>query len=181
VMPFLSANPANALYAAKSAAATWLARFPLIIRAVLLVLRLIPVAVRGRLLGWCGQPTSHMSSEARAITLDLMTRPRNVLAMLRMGASEFKSPRLQNDAPISLPSDNNNLAFVYASEPDPWVSDATRDGVREAGVPTVTIKVEISRVVKCSSNHQAPHDFCTSDEASDSAADAVAKLAAGFK
>ncbi|KAJ1458161.1 hypothetical protein M885DRAFT_561895 [Pelagophyceae sp. CCMP2097] len=162
VFPFVAANPANPTFLAKFQGCLTLAKYAPVLRALAWVLQRIPEKPRAWLLSKVGQETAHMSAASRALTLDAMTRPSNVAAMINMGASEFESDRITKGPDLTWLHRKADVTVVFSTAPDCWVKNGAREALDELGVHTVLL--------------DAAHDFCTCSKASIRVADAVADV-----
>lgn len=154
VAPFV-ASPSDPKYG-KKRLALFLPGFSLLVVALALCVRILPVRWRARILS-----CAHMDADARTLALDAMTRPANVYEMLRMGKSEFESPRIINGPDWSwLAQHKAKVAAIYATGTDAWVRPEAPSQMRENGVEVQFI--------------DADHDFCTRTNTSRACARVVA-------
>eukprot|EP00633_Aureoumbra_lagunensis_P006867 CAMPEP_0197317920 /NCGR_PEP_ID=MMETSP0891-20130614/49075_1 /TAXON_ID=44058 ORGANISM="Aureoumbra lagunensis, Strain CCMP1510" /NCGR_SAMPLE_ID=MMETSP0891 /ASSEMBLY_ACC=CAM_ASM_000534 /LENGTH=305 /DNA_ID=CAMNT_0042808127 /DNA_START=66 /DNA_END=983 /DNA_ORIENTATION=- len=161
IMPFVADNFDSDIYTKKRSLAT----FPgatLLAILLSLFLRLFPIPLRRAIMHKCGQPTDHMSSRARDLTVDTMTRLANLRSMLHMGISEFKSPRIQNGPDTRWHRYAQKVGFIYASGEDAWVRSNHPTDMKSIGVPTIFI--------------DSNHDVCTRIDTSQLCATAVVDI-----
>ena len=139
VTPFVAENFENPIYRQKVKSATT-PGLGILLMALALFLRMLPLGLRARVLALAGQPTHHMKSSAINLTLDAMTRPPNIYAMLTMGRSEFLSPRILQGPDFSWLDDHRHkVSAIYAAGTDAWVRKAANDQMQRAGVQTLII------------------------------------------
>mmetsp|Transcript_4910 Transcript_4910/g.16086 ORF Transcript_4910/g.16086 Transcript_4910/m.16086 type:complete len:310 (+) Transcript_4910:175-1104(+) len=170
VTPFVAANDESPAYRRK----VRLTRAPgvgALVVAFAAVLRWLPPGLRRTLMAAIGQKTSHMNPTAATLTVEAMTRPENLRAMLDMGRSEFDSPKILHGPDLSwIPQHRDKVAVVYASGDDHWVRANAEQLMKQHGVETVTIH----------SDHDVPTRIDTSKACAAAIADLLKKRGVGL-